>query len=178
MLITATQKYTRQSPRKVRLVANAVKKLKLEAALKQLAVMDKRASVVVLKTIRQAMANAMNNHRYAFADLSIVDIRVGEGPKYKRFQAVSRGRAHSIIKRSSHVTVVLKTADDQKSTEASQKAAKPVAAAKTTEVKEVKDVKEASKPTPVLADKGLAKATKLKQPKVVTKKTVNRTTHK
>jgi large subunit ribosomal protein L22 len=167
MLITATQKYTRQSPRKVRLVANAVKKLSLEAALKQLAIMDKRASVVVIKTVRQAIANAMNNHRYLFADLAIADIRVGEGPKFKRFQAVSRGRAHSIIKRSSHITVVLKTAEGQKPEAAVAKIKKP----------EV--VKEVSKSVQQKADKNLAKAvTKVKQPKVVTKKTVNRTTHK
>lgn len=174
MLITATQKYTRQSPRKVRLVANTVKKLNLEAALKQLAVMDKRASVVVMKTIRQAIANAMNNHRYAFADLSIADIRIGDGPKFKRFQAVSRGRAHSIIKRASHITVVLKTADGQAPVAATKKVV-----AKTEAAKEIKEVKEVSKSVRQLADQTADKnITKVKAPKVVTKKTVNRTTHK
>ena len=74
MLIKATQKNTRQTPRKVRLIANTVRKLSLEQALKQLAVIEKRATIVVLKTLKQAIANAMNNHGYAFEDLQFTQI--------------------------------------------------------------------------------------------------------
>ncbi len=109
MIVRATQTYTRQAPRKVRLVANTVKKLSLKAALEQLAVMPRDASVVVMKVLRQAIANAIHNHNIAFEELSIKSILVDEGPRYKRFRAVSRGRAHSIVKRTSHVAVVLQT---------------------------------------------------------------------
>jgi large subunit ribosomal protein L22 len=176
MLITATQKYTRQSPRKVRLVANAVRKLSLDAALKQLAVMDKRASMVVMKTIRQAIANAMNNQRFAFADLSLDNILISDGPKFKRFQAVSRGRAHSIIKRASHITVILKTADDKMA--AAKKEETKIEPAKEHTAEAAIDVKESSKGNQQTQEKKIGKVSKLKQPKVVTKKTVNRTTHK
>jgi large subunit ribosomal protein L22 len=117
MQIKATQKYTRQSPRKVRLVANAVRKLPLEKAVAQLAVVEKKATDVVSKVMRQAVANAVNNHGYKFNDLSLENILVTEGPRYRRFRAVSRGRAHSIIKRTCHVTVILKTNEEVVKTE-------------------------------------------------------------
>src|SRR3972149_706954 len=98
MLITAEQKNTRQSPRKVRLVVNVVRKLPLEQALRQLAVMEKRASLVVTKVIRQALANAKHNHRLELADVELKNILVNAGPVYKRWQAVSGGRPHAIRK--------------------------------------------------------------------------------
>ncbi len=107
MLITATQKNTRQAPRKVRIVANAVKNLPLDKALQQLAVIERRSTVVILKTVKQAIANATNNHGFAFSDLELKNIVVTEGPTYKRYRAVSRGRGHGVLKRSSHITVIL-----------------------------------------------------------------------
>ena len=109
MIITATQLSTRQAPRKVRLVANSVKKLPLADAVHQLSVINRRASIVVLKVLRQAIANATHNHGVAISDLKIKSIQVDEGARYRRFRAVSRGRAHGIIKRTSHVKVELET---------------------------------------------------------------------
>lgn len=109
MIIKATQLSTRQAPRKVRLVANSVKKLSLEDAVRQLSVINRRASIVVLKVLRQAIANATHNHGLSIADLKIKTIQVDEGARYRRFRAVSRGRAHGIIKRTSHITVELET---------------------------------------------------------------------
>lgn len=130
MLITATQKNTRQTPRKVRLVANTVKKMPLEKAVQQLAVMERRASLVIMKVVKQALANAINNHGLKFNDLVLDNILVTEGPRYRRFRAVSRGRAHGVIKRTSHITVTLLTKD-----EANKKTTKPEAkAAATTSV--------------------------------------------
>lgn len=111
MIITATQMYTRQAPRKVRLVANTVRKLSLRAAFDQLSVMPREASIVVLKTLRQAVANAVHNHNIRFDELSIKSILVDEGPRYKRFRAVSRGRAHTIIKRTCHISVELQSTE-------------------------------------------------------------------
>jgi len=122
MIIKAEQKNTRQTARKVRLVAFAVKDMPLEDAIRHLAVMDRRASLAVLKVIRQAIANAINNHGLSFDNLEIENIIVNEGPTYKRWRAVSRGRAHTILKRSCHIRVELKTKDNKKAEEASKKA--------------------------------------------------------
>lgn len=112
MIITAKQTYTRQAPRKIRLVANAVKSLPLTEAFQQLGVMQREASIVVLKVLRQAVANATHNHNLQAADLVIKTIMVDSGSNYKRFNPVSRGRAHAILKKTSHVTVQLMTKPD------------------------------------------------------------------
>lgn len=107
MIITATQKNTRQTALKMRLVVNQVRKLSLADAIKQLSVIQKRSSLTVLKVVRQAIANAMHNHGYSFEELTLKNITVAPGQSYKRFRAVSRGRAHTIFKRTCHVTVEL-----------------------------------------------------------------------
>ncbi len=111
MKIKAEQKYSRQSPRKVRLVANVVKDLSLEKAFEQLALMERKAALVVLKTLRQAVANATHNHNLQFDNLKIDTILVKQGPTYKRWRAVSRGRSHEIQKKTCHVEVLLTTKD-------------------------------------------------------------------
>jgi large subunit ribosomal protein L22 len=143
MQIIATQKNVRQSPRKVRLVANTVKDLSLTVALSQLAVMERRASLVVIKVLKQAIANAMNNHQLAYDALTLKSIEVTPGQTYKRWRAVSRGRAHSIMKRTSHIRVVLNAADDAQ--------VQPVKAVETkkTDAAEKKPTKKASTPMTV-----------------------------
>ncbi len=136
MIIKAEQKNSRQSDRKVLLVANAVKKLSVPAALKQLAVMEVKASVVVLKVLRQAIANATHNHGLALDDLAIKSIIIGGGTPYKRFRPVSRGRAHSILKRTCHVKVELITKSDLKPAVV----AAPAKAAKATDIKKATKV--------------------------------------
>lgn len=96
----------RQSPRKVRLVANFVRGKKVDAALVELEFMPKRASRAVSKLIASAKANAANNFK-VLDDLFIKEITVDDGPTMKRFRPVSRGRAHKINKRTSHINVVL-----------------------------------------------------------------------
>ncbi|NCN45420.1 MAG: 50S ribosomal protein L22 [Candidatus Pacebacteria bacterium CG10_big_fil_rev_8_21_14_0_10_36_11] len=156
MQITAEQKNTRQSPRKVRLVANAVRKLSIQKAMDQLAVMERRASIAVAKVLRQALANAWHNHHLAAEELELKNILVGEGPTYKRFRAVSRGRAHTIFKRSSHIQVILETKqapaakaevkteavkEEKKTEKAAPKAAKKTTAPKAVAKKVVKKAK-------------------------------------
>lgn len=143
MQIIAEQKTTRQSPRKVRLVADAVRKLPLEKALQQLAVIERRASVVVAKVIRQALANAKHNHRLEANQVELKNIIVNAGPTYKRWQAASRGRAHSIYKRTSHVRVILETKKEEKSAPVETKADKKVAPKAEKAIKKV--VKKAKK---------------------------------
>ncbi len=139
MQFKVTQKNTRQSPRKVRLVANTIKKLPLEQAIKQLAVIERKSTVVLLKTIKQAIANAKNNHGVDADKLAIKEILVNVGPSYKRYNAVSRGRGHSILKRTCHISVTL----EEKKAEAKAEAVKTVeskkpAAKKATAVKTAK----------------------------------------
>ena len=109
MKIKAQQKNSRQSPRKVRLIANQVKDLPLDQAFIQLSLMERKGALVILKVLRQAVANAVNNHQLDIKDLEIDQILVKTGPTYKRMRPVARGRAHRILKRTSHVEVILKT---------------------------------------------------------------------
>lgn len=157
MTITARQKFVRQTPRKVRLVAASVKKMKLEEAIRQLGVMDRTASTTVLKVVRQAIANAMNNHGLKFEELQLKNIVINEGATYKRFRAVSRGRAHTIMKRSCHITVELEkpdvTVSPVKETEAPRKKV-----VEKTEVKAEKSVKPAAKKTKAVAKKETKKS--------------------
>lgn len=129
MIIKATQKNTRQTARKVRLVANAVRKLSIEDAIKQLAVIERKSSLVVLKVLRQAIANAVHNHNFSIEDLSIKNITVAPGPQYKRFRAVSRGRAHTVVKKTCHVTVELNAGESNKKAKTEKKTEEKVAKA-------------------------------------------------
>jgi len=108
-MIKAERKFIRTSPRKIRLVADLVHSLSLDEALTTLTHLRKRAAVAMLKTLKQAQANAVNNHNLPKESLVIQSIEVNEGPTYKRWNPVSRGRAHSIFKRTSHIKVMLRS---------------------------------------------------------------------
>lgn len=147
MTIKASQTYARQAPRKVRLVANTVKSLALTDAFQQLAVMDRNASILVMKVLRQAVANATHNYNLKAEDLVIKSIQVDGGSLYKRFRAVSRGRAHSIVKKTCHVSVEL-----MEKTDVVQKA-KPEAVEAAEKKAEPKVSTKAEKPAPKKAAK-------------------------
>lgn len=136
MIITATQKNTRQTALKVRLVTSQVRKLPLVDAIKQLSVIQKRASLVVLKVLRQAIANAVHNHGYTIEELTLKNITVAPGPTYRRFRAVSRGRAHTVFKRTCHITVELEAGAAPKVVKKEAPAVKKDAVTETKEVKE------------------------------------------
>lgn len=121
MIIKAEQKNTRQTSRKVRLVVDVIKKMSIVDAINQLAVMNRKSSLLVLKVIRQAVANATNNFGLAVSDLEIDNIVVNDGPALKRWRAVSRGRAHTILKRTCHVRVDLRTKKEVKASEVAKK---------------------------------------------------------
>ena len=102
----ATTKYVRVSTRKVRLVADSVRKLTPSAAIAVLSKMTKSASVPLSKTIASALANA--KQKGAVADgLIFKIIEIMGGPGLKRWHAVSRGQAHSFKKRMTHIRIVL-----------------------------------------------------------------------
>lgn len=102
------QRYIRTSPRKLRLVADAVRGLSPEQALLHLKFTGKSAALPLYKAIKQAVSNAKDQLGLSVSKLTFKTIDIMEGPTYKRFQPVSRGMAHSILKRTSHIRVELK----------------------------------------------------------------------
>ena len=114
MEVRATAKWLHHSPRKVRLVVDVVRGRPVSEALAILQTLPQAAALPVWKVVKSAAANAENNFDLIPDDLYIKRIWADEGPRMKRFNPVSRGRAHPILKRLSHVTVVV---DDQRETE-------------------------------------------------------------
>lgn len=115
MEVKAEAKFIRQSPRKMRLVAGAVKGLSVDETLLALNMMHKSASHPIKKTLESALANATFNFNIDKESLSIKSITVEEGPTLKRFRAGGRGIAKPVQKRMSHVKVVLITQAEKKS---------------------------------------------------------------
>lgn len=111
MQVRAQSKNVKISPRKVRLVADAVKNHDIDKALAYLSLIEKRASGPIKKTIESAVANAVNNNNVSRGDLQIAEITVGEGIAYKRYHYAARGRIRPYKRRTSHVRVVLSTKD-------------------------------------------------------------------
>lgn len=105
--VKAVLKYTGISPLKTRLVANQVRGMNADAALASLKYMAQVGAKPVAKVIRSAIANAEENQELSREDLYIAKIYVDEAPsrRWRRFGA--RGRFKPIIRRSSHITVVL-----------------------------------------------------------------------
>ncbi len=103
----ATGKYMRISPQKVRSIVGAIKGQPVEAGLNQLKFMPQKASGVVEKVLRSAVANADQQGEMDIDSLMIKNIIVNEGPMLKRFRPRARGRATRILKRTSHITVIV-----------------------------------------------------------------------
>lgn len=107
MEVRALAKDTGVSPRKVRLVIDLVRGKKVDEALNMLRFVPSPTAKVVAKAIKSAAANAENTFQLSTADLRIVRIFADGAPTLKRFRARSRGRASPILKRSSHITVIV-----------------------------------------------------------------------
>jgi large subunit ribosomal protein L22 len=103
----ATGKYMRISPQKVRRIVGSVKGQPVEAGLNKLKFMPQKASGVVEKILRSAVANADDQGNMDVDALVIKNVIVNEGPMLKRFRARARGRATRILKRTSHITVIV-----------------------------------------------------------------------
>ncbi|MEK7569513.1 MAG: 50S ribosomal protein L22 [Patescibacteria group bacterium] len=96
----------RQSPRKVRLVADLIKNKKVEDALTKLEFLAKRAGAPLRKLLLSAVANA-RTQGFAKENLKVKELRVDKGLVYKRMMPRAMGRASRINKRTSNVTLVL-----------------------------------------------------------------------
>lgn len=103
---TSKHRYARISPRKVRLVTSLIAGRPAQDALSILRFTRKRASVFVEKVLRAAMADA-GEQEANVRSLVVSEARVDEGPTIKRFQPKDRGRAHPIMKRTSHIVVTV-----------------------------------------------------------------------
>jgi large subunit ribosomal protein L22 len=103
----AIAKYVRISPLKVRKLVGAVKGKPVEAGLNILKFMPQKAAGIVEKTMRSAVANADQVDGLDVDALVIRNIIVDQGPSLKRFRARARGRGARILKRTSHITVIL-----------------------------------------------------------------------
>lgn len=107
MPTSATLKYARTSPQKVRLVADQIRGLPVERALNILTFSNKKAADIIKKILESAIANAEHNDGADIDGLKVETIFVNQGPTLKRLRPRARGRADRIIKRMSHITVTV-----------------------------------------------------------------------
>jgi len=107
MEFKAVLKYVRISSQKVRKLIDAVKGQPVEAGLNILKFMPLKAAVIVEKVVRSALANAEQKEGVDIDSLIIKNIIADQGPTLKRFRARARGRGTRILKRTSHITVIL-----------------------------------------------------------------------
>ena len=115
MLIKAEQKYIRTSPQKLREVVRGFKKVTdPQKVVDYLQFSEKRAAGPLSKTLKTAIANAKSQGQTG--ELVIREFQIGEGPTMKRFRAASRGMAHKILKRTSHIRIILETKSQENST--------------------------------------------------------------
>ncbi|MCL2579086.1 MAG: 50S ribosomal protein L22 [Oscillospiraceae bacterium] len=105
-------KYARISPRKVQVVLDLIRNKDLNLATAILKHTPKAASEPLLKLVNSAAANAEHNHQMNPELLYVAECFVCPGPTLKRIRPVSKGRAFKILKRTSHVTMVLKEREE------------------------------------------------------------------
>lgn len=107
MEVKATLRYARITPRKMRLVANLAKGLPVEKANYQLEYSQKKGGKLLAKLLASAIANAREKGGVDMDNLYVKRVMVDDGPILKRFMPRSMGRAYKILKKMSHVTLVL-----------------------------------------------------------------------
>ena len=107
MDVHATLRHLRMSPRKVRLVIDAIRGLSVTEADIRLSFIKKGASLPVQKLLRSAMANAEHNFKLMRDHLSVKTITADGGPMLKRSQPRAFGRAFPIRKRTTHISIIL-----------------------------------------------------------------------
>ena len=104
----ATLKYARISPRKVKIVMDLIRNQDADKAMAILKFTPKSACEYLEKLLASAMANAENNHNMYVSRLYVAECFVCPGPTLKRIRPKDHCRAHRILKRTSHMTIVLK----------------------------------------------------------------------
>lgn len=107
MEVRAIAKYIRVQPRKVRIIATEVKGKTAAQAANVLAFHTSKGAKELRKVLVSAMANAYANNNIPFEQQKIRTIQVDEGPRLKRMTQKSMGRGARIIKKTSHITVIV-----------------------------------------------------------------------
>src|ERR671924_2091752 len=107
MEVKSIYRYARISPFKAREVTREIQGLPVSAALDLLSFTPKKAAFLINKTLKSAIANAENNANLKPDGLVVKEATVGEGPTLKRIMARARGSASRILKRTSHIRIVL-----------------------------------------------------------------------
>jgi large subunit ribosomal protein L22 len=107
MEVRSIYRYARISPFKVREVTREIQGLSVSAALDILAFTPKKAAALINKTLKSAVANAENNANMRVDGLVVKEAVVGEGPTMKRMMARARGSGSRILKRTSHIKIIL-----------------------------------------------------------------------
>jgi large subunit ribosomal protein L22 len=107
MEVSAKLRYARISPQKCRLVADVVRGKPVGNALATLKYMPKKGAKLVHKVLKSAVDNAENNNGADVDELKVHRIEVDAAPQFKRFAARAKGRGTRIVKRNSHITVVV-----------------------------------------------------------------------
>ncbi|MCL1965227.1 MAG: 50S ribosomal protein L22 [Firmicutes bacterium] len=105
----AIAKHIRISPRKVKIVIDLIRGKQVDQALAILMYTPKSAAPIVEKLLNSAIANAENNLELSRDELYVAEVFANPGPTLKRYVARSRGSASPMLKRTSHITVILDT---------------------------------------------------------------------
>ncbi len=103
----AVAKFLRVPPRKARFVMDEVRGQYVQEALAFLSYIPNRAADFISKVVTSAASNGVNNHGLRIENLKIVEARADEGPRMKRVQPRAQGRAYAILKRTSHITIIV-----------------------------------------------------------------------
>jgi large subunit ribosomal protein L22 len=103
----AVARYVRIAPRKVRQVADEIRGKHVDEAINILQFTPRSAAGVLLKVLNSAIANAENNHDLNRGNLVVSQAYIDQGPTLKRFRARAQGRAAAILKRTSHITIIV-----------------------------------------------------------------------
>jgi len=109
----AVHKMIRVSPQKLNLVAQLIRGKKAARALSDLEFSSKRIADTVRKCLQSAIANAENNHDLDVDSLIVAEAHVGKSIVMKRFMARGRGKASRIVKPFSHLTIIVREADEE-----------------------------------------------------------------
>lgn len=107
MRVAAKHRYARISPQKARLVADQIRGLSVERAAEILTFSTKKAAKLMKKVLDSAIANAEHNNGADIDELKVTTVCVDQGSVYKRIQPRAKGRADRILKRTSHITVMV-----------------------------------------------------------------------
>ncbi len=103
----ASVRNIRISPKKLNVIAFIVRNMKAKDALDTLRFMQKKGANIIYDVVKSAVHNAEHNDNQKIEDLKIATISVSQGLVHRRINPISRGRAHRILKRTSHVDLTL-----------------------------------------------------------------------